>query len=105
MSKFCSRAIIFFALVFFWQAILLLAPVKTLRRVSTYIHSQATSSFVTWNTFLGGSLYGYGNAMAVDTSGNIYVAGMSDTTWGSPVKPYAGGGYDAFAAKLDGSGA
>jgi hypothetical protein len=32
------------------------------------------------------------------------VTGESSTTWGSPVNNYAGGGSDAFAAKLDSSG-
>jgi len=39
----------------------------------------------------------------VDTSGNVYVTGRSDATWGSPVRPFAGE-WDAFVAKLDGSG-
>ena len=35
----------------------------------------------------------------------MYVSGYSDATWGSPVNAYAGGGDDAFAAKLNSSGA
>jgi len=60
------------------------------------------SGALQWNTFLGSSSAGF--AAAVDTGGNVYVAGMSYATWGSPVRPYAGNG-DAFAAKLNGSGA
>jgi hypothetical protein len=62
------------------------------------------SGALQWNTFLGGSDYDFGNAIAVDMSGNVYVAGDSPASWGSPVRPYAGS-LDAFAAKLDGSGA
>ena len=48
-----------------------------------------------------------GYAIAVDSSGNVYVGGSSDATWqGSspPVRAYTLA-YDAFAAKLDSSGA
>ncbi len=56
-----------------------------------------------WHTFLGGLGDDYGQAVAVDGAGNIYVAGYSTAAWGAPVRPYAGG-RDAFVAKLDGSG-
>ncbi len=56
-----------------------------------------------WNTFMGGSSSDYGNSIAVDGSGNVYLAGTSNATWGSPVNAYAGSG-DAFAAKLNSSG-
>ncbi|OGO29676.1 MAG: hypothetical protein A2Z16_15265 [Chloroflexi bacterium RBG_16_54_18] len=58
---------------------------------------------LTWNTFLGGGGTDYGFTIAVDGSGNVYVAGESSATWGSPVRAYTGD-YDAFAAKLDSSG-
>ena len=62
------------------------------------------SGALQWNTFLGGSSDDYGNGIAVDTSGNVYVTGYSTATWGSPVRPFSGGD-DAFVAKLNGSGA
>jgi hypothetical protein len=59
---------------------------------------------LSWNTFLGGSGLDESHGIAVDGSGNVYVAGYSGSTWGSPVRAYAGGGCDALVAKLNSSG-
>jgi len=64
----------------------------------------SSSGNLTWNTFLGGYGYDYGQGIAVDDSGNVYVGGRSSYTWGSPVWAYTSSGQDAFAAKLDSSG-
>jgi hypothetical protein len=57
-----------------------------------------------WNTFLGGTGYDFGYGITVNTSGNVYVTGESDATWGTPLLPFAGS-RDAFVAKLDANGA
>jgi len=63
-----------------------------------------SSGETVWNTFMGSSDqtdYGYG--IAVDESGNAYVAGYSNATWGTPLQPFAGN-TDAFAVKLNSNG-
>ena len=62
-----------------------------------------------WNTFLGGSADDYGNDVATDSLGNVYVVGESNSGWSCDstppscmVEPYSG--YDAFVAKLGSSG-
>jgi len=57
-----------------------------------------------WHTFYGSSSYDYGQGIAVDGSGNVYVTGHSYATWGSPLHAYSGG-YDIFVLKLNSSGA
>lgn len=60
---------------------------------------------ISWHTFMGSGSADWGYAMAVDMSGNVYVAGRSDATWGTPVNPFTpGSGFDAFVAKLNSSG-
>lgn len=56
-----------------------------------------------WNAFLGGAGTDRATAIALDSSGNTFVAGASDATWGTPVRPYSGGN-DAFAGKMNPSG-
>jgi uncharacterized delta-60 repeat protein len=70
-----------------------------------YVAKIAADGTLLWNTFLGGSgNYEYGQALAVDSSGSVYVAGGGDAAWGSPVQAYAGG-WDCFVAKLTSDGA
>lgn len=67
-------------------------------------HALYIDPTITWNTFLGGGDYDVGEGIAVDASGNVYVVGESDATWGTPLRAYTAGD-DAFVAKLDANGA
>jgi hypothetical protein len=57
------------------------------------------SGALAWNTFMGSSAIETGRAVALDGSGDVYVAGDSTAAWGSPVNGYAGS-QDAFAVRL-----
>ena len=68
------------------------------------------SGAVVYSTYLGGEDDDCAHAIAVDGSGNVYVAGhtASDgfpTTANAYQTAYAGGSYDAFVTKLGSSGA
>jgi hypothetical protein len=56
-----------------------------------------------WNTFHGSGGADYGDAIARDDSGNLYIVGSSSGSWGSPVNAHSGGD-DAYVACLDSSG-
>jgi hypothetical protein len=68
----------------------------------------AAGTALVYATYLGGSLGGYGSAIAVDAAGNAYVTGGTASTdfplAGSPLQssPPSGGG--AFVAKLNAAG-
>ncbi len=61
-------------------------------------------AILNWNTFLGGNSSDQGYGITIDVNGYIYVSGVSNATWGLPLRNYSGGSSDAFVAKLDGSG-
>jgi hypothetical protein len=69
-----------------------------------FVAKLGASGSLTWNTFLGGSHGDYGFSIAMNSTGNLYVLGESDNTWGDPVQPYSGGVRDGFTAKVDPSG-
>ena len=66
-----------------------------------------------WHTFYGSGTYpgDYGDGIALDGNGNVYITGHSDATWNgpggqSPLNAYSGNGFeDIFVLKLNGSGA
>jgi hypothetical protein len=61
-----------------------------------------------WATYYGGALYDAGNCVATDASGNVYLAGYTNSTTGIASggfqNAYGGGTYDAFLVKFDASG-
>lgn len=58
-----------------------------------------------WHTFYGvAESLGESRSVAVDVDGNVYIAGYSDTTWGTPLHAHSGG-YDIMVIKLNALGA
>jgi hypothetical protein len=63
------------------------------------------SGLPVWHTFLGAVGYDAGNGLAVDAGGFVCLAGSSDVSWGSPLRPFSPGNTDAFVAKAAVDGA
>jgi hypothetical protein len=64
-------------------------------------------SAIVYSTYLGGSGWDYGYGIAVDSSGNAYITGATESTNFPTVNPIQGsnaGGYDAFVTKLNPAG-
>jgi hypothetical protein len=66
-----------------------------------------TGSALVYSTYLGGSGYDVGSGIAVDSSGNAYVTGQTQSTnfpTVNALQPAYGGGTDVFVAKLNPTG-
>jgi len=66
-----------------------------------------TGSALVYSTYLGGSDYDFGSAIAVDTAGNAYVTGRTYSTdfpTMNPLQAASAGPADAFVAKLNPAG-
>lgn len=67
-----------------------------------------TGGTLEFSTFLGGATYDYSNSVDVDSGGNTYVIGLTDSAdfpaTPGVVGPSLRGTYDGFLAKLDGTG-
>ena len=60
-------------------------------------------SALVYSTYLGGSSDDRGYGIAVDSSGNAYVTGYTDSTnfpTANPLQAFSGGFYDAFVTKI-----
>jgi hypothetical protein len=60
-----------------------------------------------YSTYLGGDFLDYGNGIAVDSSGDAYVAGVTDSTnfpTANPLQASLAGNQNAFVAKLNPTG-
>ena len=78
------------------------SPVRAYTAADDAFVAKLTSAgALTWNTFLGGSGGDVGDGIAVDGSGNVYVAGYSDATWGSPVRAYTALAYRRLRRQAD----
>jgi hypothetical protein len=66
-----------------------------------------TGSALVYSTYLGGSGGDGGQGIAVDSSGNAYVTGYTESTnfpTANPLQPVCGGDYDAFVAEINATG-
>jgi uncharacterized protein (TIGR03437 family) len=64
-------------------------------------------SAIVYSTYLGGNSSEVGGSIAVDASGNVYVAGQTDSgnfPLANALQPNYRGGFDAFVAKINPAG-
>ena len=89
----------------------LLLPLRTTlggAKTAFVLKLSATGNQLLYSTYLGGTNYEVGTAIAVDASGNAYIAGDTqslDFPVMGGVQAALGGGMDAFVTKLTAAGA
>jgi hypothetical protein len=67
----------------------------------TKVNTDASgAASLAYSTLLGGSGVDQGNAVAIDPSGDVYVAGLTSSPGLTSIRPYGGNG-DAFIAKFN----
>ena len=71
---------------------------------STDMATRASNPALAWNTFVGGKADDAAAAAARLPEGGLLIVGTSAGSWGTPVRPFKGGGADAFVARLDAMG-
>ena len=67
----------------------------------------ASGSALVYSTYLGGAGVNSGNGIAVDSSGDAYVTGQTNSTnfpTMNPLQPTLGGAYNAFVTELNAAG-
>ena len=79
------------------------APIRPFTYQDIVVAKFDANGVLQWNTFLGTSTGNDDGSITTDSSGNIYVTGTSDDSWGTPIAPFSGG-FDVFVAKLNSSG-
>ncbi len=60
-----------------------------------------------WSTYYGGTSYEWGYSIATDVSGNVYMAGMTTSSFGIAHNGFQNtisGGFDGFLVKFDANG-
>ena len=93
----------------YWQEAAAITPIRHFSGNSdAFVAKLDGAGNLVWNTFLGSSSSDYGQGIAVDRIGNVFVSGTSYSGWtpavpAVTVRPFSGNS-DAFAAKLDGDG-
>jgi hypothetical protein len=74
---------------------------------NAFVMKLDSAGAVVYSTLLGGSVSDYGSSIAVDPSGNVYLAGIAtslDFPTANAIQPATGGLLDVYVAKIDPSG-
>ncbi len=69
-----------------------------------FVAEVSSGGWLQWATYMGGSGYEWGNGIALDASGNAVVVGTTDSTDFAGGTNGAGGGTDAFVARVSPNG-